>query len=100
MTLRTASTTAASIAQPYRYPEEPMFGGDRVWLYTMYHGGLKFDVLPEVPYYYRLHDGNVSNPARRQRQSDYEGDVRRAREALERVQGRASPSTARPSQQP
>jgi hypothetical protein len=87
-------------ALAYRYPEEPMFGEDRMWLYSMYHGGLKFDVLPEVLYYYRIHGGNVSNPERRRRQPDYEGDVRRAREALERVQGRASSSTARARQRP
>ncbi len=75
-----------------------MFGEDRVWLYSMYHGGLKFDVLPEVLYYYRLHDGNVSNPDRRRRQPDYKGDVRRTREALERV--RASSSTERARQRP
>lgn len=82
----------------YRYPEEPMFGEDKVWLYSLYHGGLKFDVLPEVLYYYRIHDGNVSNPQRRQRQPNYDDDVRRTRESLERVQGGASSSTTRPGQ--
>jgi hypothetical protein len=85
-------------ALAYRYPEEPMLGEDTVYLYSMYHGGLKFDVLPEVLYYYRIHDGNVSNPERRRRQPDYEGDLRRAREALEGVRGRPSSSTARARQ--
>jgi hypothetical protein len=80
-------------ALAYRYPEEPLFGEDTVWLYSMYHGGLKFDVVPEVLYYYRIHAGNVSNPERRRSQPDYEGDKRRTREALERV--RRHPASAR-----
>jgi len=78
----------------YRYPEQPMFGEDKVWLYSMYHGGLKFDVLPEVLYYYRIHDGNVSNPQRRQRQPGYEADVQRTAAALEAVRRRAPSATA------
>lgn len=82
-------------ALAYRYPEEPMFGEDTVWLYSMYHGGLKFDVLPEVLYYYRIHAGNVSDLERRRSQPDCEGDLRRTREALERVRRENSSARVR-----
>ena len=79
-------------ALAFRYPEEPMLGEDKVWLYAMYHGGLKFDVVPEVLYYYRTHAGNVSNPDRRRLHPDYARDKRRNRTALQRVRRLSPPS--------
>ena len=76
-------------ALAYRYPEQPMIGEDKVWLYSMYHGGLRFAVLPEVLYYYRIHDGNVSNPAKLKDRDDYHELYRRMEAALDAARAQA-----------